>query len=62
MTQLLCSCAVVRRKNVENGHLTPSNLTSLLIVIDRNGFRGMNEEGEIYKTVPQIFYFFCLGT
>ena len=34
-----------RRKNVENGHLAPSNLTFLLIAIDTNGFRRMKEEG-----------------
>ena len=34
-----------RRKNVEKGHLTPSNLTFLLIAIDRNGSRRMKEEG-----------------
>ena len=44
-----------RRKHVEKGHLTPSNLTFLLIVIDRNGFRRMKEEGLIYKTLPQNF-------
>ena len=27
----------------------------LLIAIDRNGFRRMKEEGQIYKTLPQIF-------
>ena len=44
-----------RRKNVEKGHLAPSNLTFLIIAIDRNGFRRMKEEGLIYKTLPQIF-------
>ena len=44
-----------RRKNVEKGHLAPSNLTFLLIAIDRNGFRRMKEEELIYKTLPQIF-------
>ena len=44
-----------RRKNVEKGHLAPSNLTFLLIAIDRNGFRRLEEEGLIYKTLPQIF-------
>ena len=34
-----------RRKNVEKGHLAPSNLTFLLIAIDTNGFRRMKEEG-----------------
>ena len=29
----------------------------LIIAIDRNGFRRMKEEGLIYKTLPQIFYF-----
>ena len=32
-----------RRKNVEKGHLAPSNLTYLLVAIDRNGFRRMKE-------------------
>ena len=36
-------------------HLVPSNLTFLLIAMDRNGFRRMKEEGQIYKTVRQIF-------
>ena len=31
------------------------NLTFLLIAIDWNGFRRMKEEGQIYKTFPQIF-------
>ena len=44
-------------QNVEIGHLTPSNLTFLLIVIGTNGFRRMKEEGPIYKTLPQIFKF-----
>ena len=44
-----------RRKNVENGHLVPSNLTFLLFAIGRNGFDGMKEEGQIYKGLPQIF-------
>ena len=44
-----------RRKNVEKGHLAPSNLTFLLIVIDRNGFRRLKEEGLVYKTLPEIF-------
>ena len=43
------------RKNVEKGHLAPSNLTSLLIAIDTNGFRRMKEEGLIYKSLPQSF-------
>ena len=34
-----------RRKNVEKGHLAPSNLTFLLFAIDTNGFRRMKEEG-----------------
>ena len=43
------------------GHLAPSNLTFLLIAIDRNGFRRMKEEGQIYKSCLSFFYF-CLGT
>ena len=42
-------------KNVEKGHLAPLNLTFLLIAIDKNGFRRMREEGQIHKTLPQIF-------
>ena len=44
-----------RRKNVEKVHPSPSNLTFLLIAIDRNGFRRMKEEGQIYQNLPQIF-------
>ena len=44
-------------KKVGKGHLAPSNLTFLLIAIDRNGFRRMKEEGQIHKTLPQIFKF-----
>ena len=47
--------SVWRRKNVEKGHLAPSNLTFLIIAIDRNGFRRMKGEGLIYKMLPQIF-------
>ena len=36
-------------------HLASSNLTFLLIAIDKNGFHKMKEEGLIYKTLPQIF-------
>ena len=43
-----------RRKNVEKRHLAPSNLTFLLIAMDRNGFRRA-KEGQIYKPGPQIF-------
>ena len=43
-----------RRKNVEKGHLAPSNLTFLLIAMDTNGFRRMKEEGQIYKRLPQF--------
>ena len=42
-------------QNVEKGHLAPSNLTFLLVAIDRDGFRRMKEKGQIYKTLPQIF-------
>ena len=44
-----------RRKNVEKGHLASSNLTFLFIVIDRNGFRRMKEEGQIYKLCLRFF-------
>ena len=42
-------------QNVEKRHLALSNLTFLLIAIDKNGFRRMKEEGQIYKILPQIF-------
>ena len=42
-------------KMSKKGHLAPSNLTFLLIAIDKNGFRRMKEEGHIYKNLPQIF-------
>ena len=32
-------------------------LNFLLIAIDRIGFRRMKEEGQMYKTLPQIFQF-----
>ena len=48
-----------RRKNVEKGHLAPSNLTFLLTAIDRNGFRRMKEEAQIYKMLQQIFLIFA---
>ena len=48
-------------KNVEKGHLAPSNLTFLLIAINTNGFRRMKEEGLIYQIYLRFFNF-CLGT
>ena len=42
-------------KMFEKEHLAPLNLTFLLIAIDRNSFRKMKEEGQIYKSLPQIF-------
>ena len=41
--------------HVEKGHLAPSNLTFLLIA--RNGFRRMKEEGLIYKMLPDFLIF-----
>ena len=38
----------------ENGHLASSNFTFLLIAIDTSGFHRMKEEGQIYKSVPQV--------
>ena len=46
-----------RPKNVDNGHLAPSKLTFLLIVIDRNGFRRMKEEGQIYQIASDFLIF-----
>ena len=50
-------------KMSKKGHLAraPSNLTFLIIAIDRNGFRRMKEEGLIYKTCLRFFNF-CLET
>ena len=53
--------AIWRGKNVEKGHLAPSNLTFLLIAIDKNGFRRMKEEGQINKSCLRFFNF-CPGT
>ena len=46
-----------RRKNVEKGHLAPSNLTFLIIAIDRNGFRRMKEEGWSTKVASDFLIF-----
>ena len=46
-----------RHQNVGKRHLASSNLTFLLIAIDRNEFRRMKEEGLIYQMLPQIFSF-----
>ena len=48
-----------RRKNVKKGHLASSNLTFL--IVDRNDFRSMKEEGLTYKSCLRFFNFF-LGT
>ena len=48
-------------KMSKKGHLALSNLTILLIAIDRNGFRRIKEEGQIYKSCLRFFNF-CLGT
>ena len=48
-------------KNVEKRHLAPSNLTFLLIAIDRNGFHRTIEEGQIYKIYASIFLIFAQG-
>ena len=63
MTPLLCACAVLitlQTQKCRKGLLAPSNLTFLLIAIDKNGFHRM-KEGHIYKTLPQIFFNFALG-
>ena len=62
MTPLLCPCAVMitlETKNVKKGHLASSNLTFL--IVDRNDFRSMKEEGLTYKSCLRFFNFF-LGT
>ena len=65
MTPLLCACAVVitleTQKNVEKGHLAPSNLAFLIIAIDINGFRRMKEEELIYKKFASDFLIFAWG-
>ena len=47
-----------RRKNVEKKHLTPWNLTFLLIAIDTNGFRRMKEEGQRLQNDVSDFLIF----
>ena len=62
MTPLFCARAVVitlETQKVEKRHLAPSYLTFLLIAIDRNGFRRMKEEGQIYKTFASGFLIFA---
>ena len=64
MTPLLCACAVVitlETQKCRKGHLAPSILTFLLIVIDTNGFRRMKEEGLIHKTFASAFLIFAQG-
>ena len=64
MTPLLCACAVVitlETQKCRKGHLVPSNLTFLIIAIDRNGFRRLKEEGLIYKTFASDFLIFAWG-
>ena len=39
----------------QKGHFAPSNLTFLFIAIDTGGFRGMKEEGQIYKFCLRFF-------
>ena len=61
MTPLLCACAVVitwRRKNVEKGHLAPSNLTFLIIAIDTNGFYRMKRRRADLQNVASDFFNF----
>ena len=58
----------VRMRSGDHVHLGDANmskkgtslrriLTFLLIAVDRNGFHRVKEEGQIYKTLPQIFKF-----
>ena len=42
-------------KMLKMGTSLPLNLTFLLIAIDRNGFRRIKDEEQIYKTWPQSF-------
>ena len=46
----------LRDANVEKRHLAPSDLTFLLIAIDRDGFRRMKDEGQIYKTLLNMLF------
>ena len=48
-----------RRKNVEKGHLAPSNLTFLLIAIDRNGFRRVKEKRVDLQNITSEFLIFA---
>ena len=60
MTPLLCACAVgitLETQKCRKRVPRSSNLTSLLIAIDRNGFRRMKEEGQIYKGCLRFLIF-----
>ena len=64
MTPLLCAWAVaitLETQKCQKGQLAQSNLTFLLIAIDRNGFRRMKEEQQVYKTFASDFLIFALG-
>ena len=45
-----CGC-----KNVEKRHLALSNLTFSRIAVEKKGFRRTQEDGQIYKFLPQSF-------
>ena len=59
MTLLLCACAVVITLETQKCRKRAPRSVEfnffLLIAIDRNAFRRMKEEGQIYKKLPQIF-------
>ena len=58
MTPFLCACAVViNLGDAKCQKRAPRSVefNFLLIAVDRNDFRRMKEEGQIYKMVPQIF-------
>ena len=57
MTPLLCACAVVITLETQKCRKRASRFVefNFFINCDRNGFRRMKEEGQIYKALPQIF-------
>ena len=63
MTPLLCACAVVitlETQKCQKRAPRSVKFNFFLIAIDRNGFRRMKEEGQIYKCCLRFFNF-CRG-
>ena len=61
MTPFLCACAIVITLETQKCRKKAPRFVEFNFfyesAIDENGFRRMKEEGQIYKLVPQNFYF-----